>query len=438
MSAMDEPKGRAAQRGRRDRPHQSLLERSVLARSTLALSGAWLPTVFTSTVLLPQQIASLVGTPRWTAEYAMVSAAGWIAVTFALTFSGRLRDTGRIDGSDDRRTLPALALVTLVAGGLLPIAGSVLMLGVLWVTAVLAPAFAVTLLAARVADRHAASSGPSVVAPASAIGAAPLIAMLVGSVVILVVPISGPGRSTLVAAVAAALILVGSGERVAGTSASGPAGESLPSPLPPLGDPVVRSNIRRHARLLIGVALVDTGTVTLTFAIVPLVFLLPRAAVPEPGGYAELLVLAAAVCALMSVWAAPHLPGLRAAPRRLFLVAGLVVALALVVGPFVGPGPLAAVAVGAGLAVGASNAATFGVFLTDRSSLEWRATGLGLLNAAPSLPAVAVPLIAAPLLRSAPASGLSVVMFAAAALSAAGALIVSFGRPVDAPEFVRR
>jgi hypothetical protein len=438
MSTMDEPEGLAAQRGRRGLPNKSRLELNVLVRSTLALSGAWLPTVFTSTVLLPQQVASLVGTTRWTAAYAMVSAAGWIAVTFALTFSGRLRDTGRIGGSDDRRTLPVLALVTLVAGGLVPLAGSVGMLAALWVAAVLAPAFAVTLLAARLADRHAAASGASVVTAASAIGAAPLIAMLVGSVVILVVPISGPGRSTLVAAVAAALLLVGSGERVARTSAAAPAGQSLHLPRPPRGAPVVRSNVRRHARLLTGVALVDTGTATLSFAIVPLVFLLPRAAVPDPGGYAELLVLAAAACALMSVWAAPHLPGLRAAPRRLFLVSGVVVALALVVGPFVGPGPLAAVAVGAGIAVGASNAATFGVLLTDRASLEWRATGLGLLNAVPSLPAVAVPLMAAPLLRSAPASGLSVVMFVAAALSAAGALIVSSGRRVDAPESVRR
>jgi hypothetical protein len=139
---------------------------------------------------------------------------------------------------------------------------------------------------------------------------------------------------------------------VAGTSASASAGESLPSPLPPLGDPVVRSNVRRHARLLTGVALVDTGTVTLTFVIVPLVLLLPRAVVPDPGGYAELLVLvlAVAVCALMSVWAALQLAGPRAAPRRLFL--------------------------------------------TDRASLEWRAAGLGLLNAAPSLSAVAVPSIA--------------------------------------------
>jgi hypothetical protein len=437
----DGPGGRARLRGGAGR---SPLARGTLARGTLALSGAWLPSIFGSAVLLPQQVEVLVGTPRWSAAYAAVSAAGWLTVALGLTLSGRLQDTGRIGGPGDRRTLPVLVLLTLVTGALLPTADTVPMLAVLWVAAMLPPAFAVTLLAARVARPHAPDVGVGVVAAASAIGAAPLLAMLVGSVVNLLAPVTGAGRSLLIAAVAAALLLLGAAGRDVAEplgAASAPASASasalsepmpspapLPPPLPPLTDPVVRSSVRAHARLLAGVALVDTGTVTLTFAIVPLVFLLPRAVVPDPGGYAELLVLGAAVGALLAVWIAPRLPGLRAAPRRLFLWSGLVVAVVLVVGPFVGPGLLAVVAVGAGLAVGASNAATFGVFLTDPASRERRATGLGLLNAMPSLPAVAVPLAAAPLLRSAPASGLTVVMLAAAALATAGALVVSTAR----------
>jgi hypothetical protein len=195
-------------------------------------------------------------------------------------------------------------------------------------------------------------------------------------------------------------------------------------PLPPLEDPVVRSSVRRHARLLAGVALVDTGTVTLTFAIVPLVFLLPGVPVADRGGYAELLVLGAAVGALVAVWVSPFLPGVLAMPRRLFLGSGVAVAVALAAAPSAGPRLLGVLAILAGLAVGASNAATFGVFLTDPASRERRATGLGLLNAMPSIPAVAVPLLAAPLLRVAPVSGLTVVMLVAAVMATAGAIVV--------------
>jgi hypothetical protein len=397
--------------------------RFVLLRGSLAVAGAWLPSVFQSAVLLPQQVESLVGGPGWPATYAAVSAAGWSAVVVALTSSGRLQDAGRIGGPGDRRTLPVLTVLTLVAGGLISQADSVGMLAVVWTLGLVPSAAAVTLLAARLASDDASGSAPDVVTVASAIGAAPLVAVLLGSVLIQVAPVTGSTRSALVGAVAAGLMLLGMDRR-------GPAPRSddvVAAPLPPLEDPVVRTSVRRHARLLAGVALVDTGTVTLTFSIVPLVFLLPRVA--DPGGYAELLVLGAAVGALVAVWATPLLPGLRAAPRRLFVGSGCVVAISLAASPFAGPGSLAVLAGVAGVAVGASNAATFGVFLSDPSSRERRATGLGLLNAMPSIPAVVVPLLAAPLLRAAPASGLTVVMLVAAGMASAGALIGGAVRP---------
>jgi hypothetical protein len=400
-------------------------ERSLHVRGAVALSGAWLPSVFSSAVLLPQQVEALVGGPGWAAGYASVSAVGWLAVVAALTTSGRLQDAGRIGAPGDRRTLPVLAALTLVAGVLIAQADSLGMLAVVWVLGLVPSAAAITLLAARLAADRDPGTAPSVVAVSSAIGAAPLIALLVGSVLIQVAPVTGSDRSVLVGAVAAALMLLGSGRHGAVARSD----DVATVPLPPLDDPVVRTSVRRHVRLLAGVALVDTGTVTLTFVIVPLVFLLPRAAVPDPGGYAELLVLGATVGALVAVWVSPLLPGLRAAPRRLFLGSGVVVAVALAAAPFAGPGLLAVLAGAAGIAVGASNAATFGVFLSDPSSRERRATGLGLLNAMPSIPAVAVPLLAAPLLRAAPTSGLTVVMLVAAVLAAAGSFVVGADRP---------
>jgi hypothetical protein len=393
-------------------------QRPRFARDTLALAGAWMPSVFGSSVLLPQQVEALVGAPTWPAAYAAISAVGWLTVVVGLTLSGRLQDVGWFGGADDRRTLPVLALLTAVGGLLVPLAGSVLGLAVLWVGAMLAPAVAVTLISVRTAGRQS-TTGPSVVASASAIGAAPLLAMLAGSLLIRIPTLTGPERMMLVALVAAALLLgVGrpTDREVVLTRDTGP--------LPPASDPVVRGALRRHARLLAGVALVDTGTVALTFVIVPLVFLLPRSAVGDPGGFAELLVLAAAVCALVAVWVVPRLPVLRASPRLLFVASGLAMAVALVIGPFAEARLLAGAALLAGLAAGSSNAATFGVFLSDPASHVHRATGLGLLNAMPSMPAVVVPMFAAALLRATPATGLTVVMLIAAAAASVGALLV--------------
>lgn len=391
-------------------------------RDTIALAGAWMPSVFSTSILLPQQVEALVGAPQWPAAYAAVSAVGWLTVVLGLTLSGFLQDTGRIGGDGDRRTLPLLALLTAAGSALVPTAESVLGLAVLWAAAMLPPAFAVTLISVRAAARPGASSGSGVVATASAIGASPLLAMLGGSVVVRAVTITGPARSVLIGLFSAGLMLVvgrpSVGDQVANRDAV---------PLPPVTDPVVRGTMRRHARLLAGVALVDTGTVALSFAIVPLVFLLPRSVVNDPGGYAELLVLAAAVCALIAVWTVPRIVRLREAPVRLFAMSGLAMALALAVGPFAGTRLLAGVALVAGIAVGTSNAATFGVFLTDPASHARRATGLGLLNAMPSLPAVIVPVVAVPLLRGAPVSGLAIVMLSAAVAAASGALLVGAG-----------
>jgi len=404
----------------------------VVGRDVFALAGAWIPSVFSSAVLLPQRVEALVGSAQWPAAYAAISSVGWLAVVVGLTLSGRLQDAGRIGGPRDRSTLPILAMLTLVGGWAITLPDSIGSLAVLWAVAMLPPAAAVTLLAARaaarVARRQESTRVEGVAATASAIGAAPLLAVLVGSVVIRVVPVAGAERSVVIGAVAAMLLLCGA--RHAASSHGGYIDEvGAPDPLAgglpaPLAGPVVRGAMRQHARLLGGVALVDTGTVTLTFAIVPLSFLLPRTSVPDPGGYAELIVLAAAVCALVAVWVAPRLPGMRAVPRSLFLGSGLTVAVVLVIGPFAGHVMLAVVALVAGLAIGASNAATFGVFLTDPASRERPATALGLLNAMPSFPAVMVPLVAAPLLRSAPGSALTVVMVAAGVLTAAGALLV--------------
>jgi hypothetical protein len=413
-----------------------------LGRSTVALSGAWLPIVFSSSVLLPQHVATIVTTPTWSATYAAVSATGWLTVIVGLTLSGYLQDRhrfGALGGSGARWTVPLLAGAVLLAGAALSYTSTVPSLVLLWVATVLPGALGITLLAARAAD-----SGASSIAAASAIGSAPLLAVFLGSLTVTAAPLAGAARFPLIAAIAAGLMLLGAQRHsptAPGVSTPTPVGDAmtptvdhdraartLPPPLPPVTDPVVRGSIRRHRRLLGTVALVDTATVTLTFSIVPLVFLLPRSDVAAPGAYAERLVLAATVCSLSAVWIAPRLAGLRTRPRALFVLAGLGTGGALAVAPFAGATALLGVALVAGTAVGASNAATFALFLSDPASGERRATGLGLLNAMPSLPAALVPLTATGLLRWSPSSGLVVLMLGAATLAMLGAVIIVGGR----------
>jgi MFS family permease len=387
-------------------------------RCTIALAGAWLPIVFSSAVLLPQQIERLIGDDTWSATYATVSALGWLTVVIGLTLSGHLRDAGRLERDGDRRTLRSLAVAVLITGSALPLADSVPVLAVLWVVALAPAAVSVTLLAARAAD-----SGSTTLASASAIGSAPLLAVLLGAIAVTVAPWDGDARSVMIAVLAALALLTAPG------GADGPPAldTAAPPPLPVLTDPLVRRAVGRHRRLLVAVALVDTGTVTLTFSIVPLVFLLPRSEVARPGSYAELLVLIATVCSLVAVWLGPRLGRVRERPRSLFAVTALLTATALFAAPFAGPEGLVAVALLAGAAIGASNAATFGLFLSDPASTQQRATGLGLLNAVPSVPAALVPLAAIPLLRWSPSAGLVVLMFAAAVAAALGAVVVSRG-----------
>lgn len=410
-----------------------------LARCTTALAGAWLPIVFSSSVLLPQHVESIVGTPAWSSTYAAVSAIGWLSVIIGLTLSGHLQDTGRLGRSGrvgDRWIVPLLGSLILLTGSALSMATSVPVLAVLWVATLLPAAVSVTLLAARAAD-----CGTSSLGAASAIGSAPLLAVFLGSAVVTAAPITGADRFPLIAVIAAGLLLLGatvpgpSGReadaapvRRAAVSRRAARTTELPPPLPSLADPVVRGSMRRHRRLLTSVALVDTATVTLTFTIVPLVFLLPREDVAAPGSYAERLVLLATICSLTAVWFAPRLKGLRTRPRALFVLAGLLAASALAFAPFAGPEALLIVALVAGIAIGASNAATFALFLSDPASSERRATGLGLLNAMPSLPAALVPIAATPLLRWSPSAGLMVLMLTAASAATVGSFAIVSGR----------
>jgi hypothetical protein len=404
----------------------------------VALSGAWLPIAFSSAVLLPQRVEQLVAGPGWSATYAALSAAGWLTVVIGLTLSGHLRDAGRLRSARDARTIRLLALAVLFTGAVLPLADDVATLAVLWVLALLPASFSVTLLAIRVAD-GSAGRGMSrrsvphdgLLASASAIGSAPLLAVFIGALTVTLVPVAGVARFALIAAVAAAAI-AGATLRphAAAPHSAAPredASHQDAPTLPVVTDPAVRDAISRNRRLLAAVTLVDTGTVTLTFAIVPIVFLLPRtggsvATGAAPGAYAEQLVLLATVVSILAVWLAPRIAGVGARPRRLFAISALMTAAALATAPIADARMLLVVAVLAGSAIGASNAATFGLFLGDPASTTQRATGLGLLNAAPSIPAALVPMLAVPLLRWSPEQGLVLLMACAALLAAAGAI----------------
>jgi hypothetical protein len=416
---MREPAQRCDRTGRATPAVARVATRSL---AVVALSGAWLPIAFSSAVLLPQRVEQLVAGPRWSATYAALSAAGWLTVVIGLTLSGHLRDAGRLRSARDARTIRLLALAVLVTGAVLPLADDVATLAILWILALVPASLSVTLLASRVADAGAHAN----VGSASAIGSAPLLAVFIGALTVTLVPVAGAARFALVAAVAAAAI-AGATIWPHTTAPHKDAPHEDAPRLAVVTDPAVRDAIGRNRRLLAAVTLVDTGTVTIAFAIVPLVFFLPRtgglvATGLAPGAYAEQLVRVATVVSILAVWLAPRIAGVGARPRRLFAISALMTAAALATAPVADARMLLAVAVLAGLAIGTSNAATFGLFLGDPASTTQRATGLGLLNAVPSIPAALVPMLAVPLLRWSPEQGLVLLMAAAALLAAAGAI----------------
>jgi MFS family permease len=389
--------------------------RAHLARRVIALSGAWLPIGFTSAVLLPQRVEQLADAATWTVIYASLSALGWAAAVVGLVASGWLRDRRARRAAQagvalrgTRRASVGVAAALIPIGLALSWAPDLATLGVLWVVSQLLAAFAVTALAADVAD-----TTPRPLVAAAAIGVSPILSLflgaIVGSALSVTLGLAVAPRFALIAGVAVALLLLAPRPE-----------DTLDAHLSPLAEiaPVDRTTVR----LLAAVALVDTGTVTATFAIVPLVLRLPSGQVSGATTITDLLLLIATVAAGAAAIAAARW---RRGPSTLFALTALLLMAMLVTATIRDLRALLAVAVVAGVAIGASNMATFGVFLTERPTAAGRATGLGLLNAVPSLPAVLVPTVALVLLRARPEAGLDLLLLGAAVLVLAGALLMA-------------
>lgn len=384
-----------------------------MLRSTLAIAGAWLPIVFASAVVLPQHVEMLIDGPSWAPAYALVSAVGWLSALIGLIAGGYLRDR-RAVWSGSERLLPGVLAAAVALGGLAAsVTTTVPRLAVVWALALIPAGASVTLFADRVA-----SLGRTQVASASAIGSAPLLALLIGSVGLVVFPVAGAQRFTLMGGIAAATLVLAS----VGTSVDPSSTRTDTVVIPDIGNPIVREAIGQHRRLLAAVGMVDTATVTMTFAIVPIVFQLPRDVMSMPGTFAEQLVLLATITAILSVFLAPRLTFTKQRPSRLFAASGMLAAGVLAIATSVSSQGLIVVAALAGVAVGASNAATFSLFLTTSASNQRRATGLGLVNAVPSLPAALIPVIALPLFAASPTYGLPILTVSAAVIAAVGAL----------------
>jgi hypothetical protein len=390
-----------------------------LLRRVIALSGAWLPIGFTSAVLLPQRVEQLADPATWTLNYATLSALGWAAAVVGLVASGWLRDRRARRAAQAGVALHGTRRATVgVAAALIPIglalswAPDLATLGMLWVVSQLLAAFAVTALAADVAD-----TTPRPLVAAAAIGVSPILSLflgaIVGSALSVTLGLAVAPRFALIAGVAVALLLLAPRPE-----------DTLDAHLSPLAQvaPVDRTTVR----LLAAVALVDTGTVTATFAIVPLVLRLPLGGASGATTITDLLLLVATIAAGAAAIAAARW---RRGPSILFVLAALLLVAMLVTATIRDLRALVAVAVIAGVAIGASNMATFGVFLAARPTAQDRATGLGLLNAVPSLPAVLVPAVALVLLRARPESGLDMLLLGAAALALIGALMMVPARP---------
>lgn len=385
----------------------------------MGVTGGWLAIMAPAVVTIALRLLEFdpSGLPT---TYAMILALGWLSMIVALIVSGSWSDATqrRLSNraSQARIAVPLIA----VGGALLAIAPSPAWLAAAWVVVQIPSAIVLTAALAEGGElvmprRRGLTSG--------LVGAAPILALLLGSIAVRMLSDSLTWAFVLPAfvgaLVATPLMYAGTASRQVRTSKE----DRACAPLALTG-----TGASLWIAFLFGSFLLAWSTATTNGFLVTFVQYVAAVSPDEIGNLSSLAVISAAVLAVVASVAAGVLTDGRSVSLEIWLVACAVCSVALaalILAPSTTMLMFAASLFG--MAFGAANGVEFSVVLLMRRGRDRWGRDFGLFTAATSAPYVLVPAIAAGILSQQPIDGTARLFTLACATAAMGAAVVSAG-----------
>ncbi len=394
-----------------------------MARLVAVIVAGWMPVMTGTTQTLAFRIRAVAGPDGWAATYSLVSSAGWLVSIFALVAAGVLHDRGVRRAATDDRPDPAgvrapqpvwvraSPVLLVAAAAVVTLGRDVATVAAGWLVMQVPAAALVTVAGARLAD---VTPPGRRWATAALTGSGPGLGLAVGSALV-----AAAGAATVPSVLAPALLSAALVFPALRRGELAPRPDTDPAP-PTTG----RTALRSLVVLLVAVALVDTGLSTGLIYAVPAVDRALDIPFADVSVLTSRLVLLATLLTLLGNVLGGALARLRGGATAGFALSAAALGAALVLLGTTTTTTGLGVAFGiAGLAAGVSNGTTFAIYLETSVDRATHGSGLGWLNAVPTVPFVLVPAAAAPVLRDDVAAGVGRVLTGGAAASAAAMLL---------------
>lgn len=391
------------------------MSRTRLILQSAAIAGGWVPLAIAAGQSVALRMDDLAAT---TAVYSLIVAGGWAMSMVTLPLMGHVGDIAVRRGIDRRMLLVIGGLAMLACFALLGAVQGIAAFAAIWLLAQIPTSLIVTAASSRLANEAPVELRGWA---STAAGVGPVLAITIGAITTLA--LSGvPSLLFVAPAIVGAMLLIPS---------------LVMRPLPTRADDASDPSAARASRiypwsLLIAIALAFSGLAAGRVYLVPLIeSVSSNASETEVTAMASTTLLVATIGALAGTIVAGKL--MRRGERALgtFGWFSLASAVPLAIFAFVSSvGQVIAVGVLLGFAIGAINAAAYGIYLHRYSHRADPGRVLGLIVAAETVPYVLVPLAAAIWQASADAA-LIPLLFAVGALMAVAASALTLTRVRD-------
>jgi len=389
-------------------PADASASKSRLILQSAAIAGGWVPLAIAAGQSVALRMDDLSAS---TAVYSLIVAGGWAVSMVSLPVMGHLADNAVRRGIDRRLLLVIGGIAMLACFALLGAVHSIATFALVWLIAQIPTSLIVTAASSRLANEAPVELRGWA---STAAGVGPVLAITIGAITTLVLS-SIPSVLFIAPAIVGAILLI-------------PSLAMRPLPTRSLdasGSSAVRTTRLYPWSLLIAIALAFSGLAVGRVYLVPLIeSVSSNASNTEVTAMASTTLLVATIGALVGTVVAGKL--MRRGERALgtFGWFSLASAVPLAVFAFLTTtGQVIAVGLLLGFAIGAINAAAYGIYLHRYAHRADPGRILGLIIAAETVPYVIVPLSAAAWQASADAALIPVLFVIGAVLAVAASVL---------------
>lgn len=396
-------------------PADASASKSRLLLQSAAIAGGWVPLAIAAGQSVALRLDHFGAN---TAIYSLIVAGGWAVSMVSLPAMGRIADDAVRRGIDRRLLLAVGGIAMLACFALLGAVQSITVFALVWLIAQIPTSLIVTAASSRLANEADVELRGWA---STAAGVAPVLAITIGAITTLALS-SVPSVLFVAPAIIGAILLIPS-----------IAMRPLPTRSFDAGDTsVVRATRLYPWSLLIAIALAFSGLAVGRIYLVPLIeSVSSNASDTEVTALASTTLLVATIGALAGTIVAGKL--MRRGERALSTFGWFSLTSAIPLATFAfltTAGQVIAVGLLLGFAIGAINAATYGIYLHRYSHRSDPARILGLILSAEAVPYVIVPLSVAAWQMSADAA-LIPVLFAVGAVLAIAASALTLTKVRD-------